>query len=71
MVETKGRVWEGTDNKDAAVEEWCRAVSEQTGQSWRYVRVNQPVFERVKPRTFARLVDAILNPLVEASLFSV
>jgi type III restriction enzyme len=27
IVETKGRVWDGTDRKDAAVEYWCSQVT--------------------------------------------
>ena len=35
VVETKGRVWEGTDDKDMAAREWCRRVSEATGKPWK------------------------------------
>ncbi|MDE0690926.1 MAG: DEAD/DEAH box helicase family protein [Gammaproteobacteria bacterium] len=44
LVETKGRVWEGTEEKDAAAEAWCRRVTKATGQEWRYTRVNQNEF---------------------------
>lgn len=44
VVETKGRVWEGTDDKDAAAREWCRRVSEATGRAWKYTRINQSEF---------------------------
>lgn len=60
IVETKGREWENTAEKDAAIGLWCREVSEQTGQPWRYVRVNQEAFERRGPwRTWAALVSWI------------
>lgn len=45
IVETKGRVWEGTDAKDAAIRDWCQKVSSQTGKDWHYVRVNQIDFK--------------------------
>jgi type III restriction enzyme len=45
IIETKGRVWEGTERKDAAVEYWCEQVSAQTDAAWHYVRINQPHFE--------------------------
>jgi len=45
IIETKGRVWEGTHEKDAAIEKWCEQVSEKTGKVWRYKRVQQVVFE--------------------------
>ena len=51
LVETKGRVWEGTEEKDAAAETWCRRVTKATGQEWRYTRVNQSEFTG-KDKTF-------------------
>ena len=44
IVETKGRVWEGTKEKDAAAETWCRRVTAVTSLEWRYTRVNQTEF---------------------------
>ena len=44
IIETKGREWEDTLAKDAAISDWCKKVSAQTGNSWRYMRVNQPEF---------------------------
>ena len=44
IIETKGRVWEGTREKDAAMQDWCRRVSAATATPWRYVRVNQSEF---------------------------
>ena len=44
IIETKGRVWEGTEEKDAAMQEWCRRVTEATGVPWHYIRVNQTDF---------------------------
>jgi type III restriction enzyme len=45
IIETKGRVWEGTKAKDQAIRLWCEKVTEQTGRPWRYLRVNQTVFQ--------------------------
>jgi len=58
IVETKGRVWEGTERKDAAVEYWCEQVSEQADTEWRYVRVNQSDFTPGDCRDFASAVKA-------------
>jgi len=44
IIETKGRVWEGTAAKDEAIREWCERISEATGADWRYMRVNQSEF---------------------------
>ena len=59
IVETKGRVWEGTDRKDAAVQYWCDQVSAATGDRWRYVRVDQPLFKPAGLVSFAGLVEEL------------
>jgi len=56
IVETKGRVWEGTREKDDAMRNWCSHVSKLTGVQWRYVRVNQKDFEARTPNTFDDLL---------------
>ena len=62
IIETKGRVWEGTDEKDAAMQEWCRRVTEATGVPWKFIRVNQTDF-----RTgFATLRELIFNVIGNA-----
>ena len=55
VVETKGRVWEGTDDKDAAAWEWCKRVSKATGKPWKYTRINQSEFSDEHP-TFGALL---------------
>jgi hypothetical protein len=55
IIETKGRVWEDTAVKDAAMRDWCARISQQTGQRWEYARVNQSTFEAHQPHT---LVEA-------------
>ena len=49
IIETKGRVWEGTTAKDDAIKDWCERVSDATGATWRYVRINQTQFDARKP----------------------
>lgn len=44
IIETKGRVWEGTSAKDAAITDWCERISSATGTAWQYVRINQTDF---------------------------
>ncbi|MCC7015069.1 MAG: hypothetical protein IT454_21070, partial [Planctomycetes bacterium] len=56
IIETKGRVWEGTAAKDAAIEDWCDRVTESTGTTWKYLRVNQSDFGRGKWNTLADLL---------------
>lgn len=59
IVETKGRVWEGTDRKDAAIRHWCEQVTACTGEPWRYLRVDQPIFKPEALASFAELVSLI------------
>jgi type III restriction enzyme len=59
IIETKGRVWEGTEAKDSAIDDWCRKVSEQTGSSWRYIRINQSEFGSGENPLFYELVTQI------------
>ena len=56
IIETKGRVWEGTEAKDEALKTWCERISAVTGTAWRYVRINQTDFD---PQTADRLQDLI------------
>jgi len=57
IVETKGRVWEGTTAKDDAIQEWCERISEATGAPWHYMRVNQTDFESLRPSTLSDLAE--------------
>jgi type III restriction enzyme len=62
IIETKGRVWEGTTAKDEAIIEWCARVSEATGDDWRYCRVNQLYFEACRPKCFTDAVGEKKGP---------
>lgn len=41
IAETKGREFEGLEQKDAAIVHWCSEVSKNDRNKWGYVRVNQ------------------------------
>ncbi|MCP4405898.1 MAG: DEAD/DEAH box helicase family protein [bacterium] len=56
IIETKGRVWEGTETKDAAMRDWCERIFPQTGEQWNYARVNQQRFESQNPKTLEEAV---------------
>ena len=64
VVETKGRVWEGTEEKDDAMYDWCRGVSRATGETWKYIRVNQAEFRDDFP-TFRVLVFTVVGNAVK------
>ncbi|HWQ39370.1 MAG TPA: DEAD/DEAH box helicase family protein [Burkholderiales bacterium] len=57
IIETKGRVWEGTAAKDEALKTWCERVSAATGAVWRYVRINQTDFDSGGATTLAALLQ--------------
>jgi type III restriction enzyme len=59
IIETKGRVWEGTLAKDEAIRDWCERIGEATGTAWRFVRVNQVDFDSSKPTGIADLMPQI------------
>jgi type III restriction enzyme len=59
IIETKGRVWEGTAAKDTAMRDWCARVTQQTNRPWEYARVNQADFEVRVPRTLAEAIQGL------------
>ena len=65
IIETKGREWEGTREKDAAMQEWCRRVSGATGNPWHYIRVNQAEFRSDCPTLRYLVVEIIGNAMLE------
>ncbi len=58
IIETKGRVWEGTAAKDEALEDWCERVSAATGATWRYQRIDQSDFDGRGASSLGHLADA-------------
>ena len=59
IIETKGRVWEGTLAKDAAMSEWCHRLAKEHGYEWHYTRVNQVDFNSSKAGTLAGLLGTV------------
>jgi type III restriction enzyme len=57
IIETKGRVWEGTTAKDEAMREWCERVSTASGNTWHYCRIDQTPFDAATGKRLADLVD--------------
>lgn len=57
IIETKGRKWEGTDEKDTAMNDWCERITERIGRPWSFKRIDQTEFNKRKPRTLADLVE--------------
>ena len=57
IIETKGRVWEGTTAKDEALKIWCGRVSAATAGVWKYARINQTDFDPVAASALGDVVD--------------
>lgn len=61
IIETKGREFEDTDTKAAHMERWCTEVAKETGETWCYLKVGQPSFDRFcrgsSARKFSTFVD--------------
>jgi type III restriction enzyme len=56
IIETKGRVWEGTAAKDEALKDWCDRVSAAAQTNWRYVRINQVEFDASSVKSLGDLL---------------
>jgi len=61
ILETKGQENENVTHKDASMDRWCELISNQTGQTWRYLKVPQARFDASHAGTLAELV-AELGP---------
>lgn len=55
-IETKGRVWEGTEIKDAAIGDWCDIIIERTGNVWKFFRINPTNFNTQNPKTLSEMI---------------
>ncbi|GAI25594.1 unnamed protein product [marine sediment metagenome] len=59
ITETKGLVDEDVPFKDQRSVVWCKDVSDITGETWKYLRVDQEVFDKGGFRTFSKLAKSI------------
>ena len=59
IVETKGREFEGVEQKDAAIIHWCAEVSKSGRNKWGYLRVNQDWWDAHPYRTFEDVVGGV------------
>lgn len=66
VLETKGRVFADVAYKEKGIHAWCDALREQTGQEWRYRRIDQLVFDKGQYATFDALIAAIDSTGVSA-----
>jgi len=59
IIETKGRKFESLPQKEASICDWCKKVSAQVEQDWRYLRVDQAKFTGRTFESFADLVGSL------------
>ena len=60
IIETKGRVYRGTEEKDEAMRNWCERVERAIGEPWSFVRVNQSEFDDFSAlASLAALLEAL------------
>ncbi len=57
IIETKGRVWEGTKEKDQAIENWCEQITNKTDKAWQYRRIQQTAFDKSQAKTLEELIN--------------
>ena len=59
LIETKGREDTDVQRKDARATTWCVDVTTLTGQTWRYLKVPDKMFKKLKPTSFDELASAL------------
>lgn len=61
IIETKGRVWKETEEKDTAMTVWCKQVSDLTRHPWCYIRINQAEFDSLTENRLDDLCDEVVK----------
>jgi hypothetical protein len=67
ILETKGRIWEGTEAKDEPINLWCERITKQTGKIWKFFRINQLGFESKELKSLMEIMKGSEAP--EGKLF--
>lgn len=61
IIETKGREFDDTDAKARHMARWCEEVGQESGETWRYLKVPQTVFHDFVAKGSARSFQALLD----------
>jgi type III restriction enzyme len=64
LLETKGEGWDKQEDAHAKIQaatDWCRKVSELTGELWQFVKILQSDFERFRELPFSQLLSSCQN----------
>ncbi len=71
IIETKGREFEETSSKDFHMTRWCEDVSLESGETWRYLKIRQTVFDDfIRRGDYRRFQALLIWSLGNNSLFS-
>lgn len=62
IIETKGREDIEVQLKDNAAIHWCDTATELTKTEWKYLKVLEKEFEKLRPGDFAELVAGVNPP---------
>ncbi len=61
IIETKGREFDDTDSKARHMVRWCEEVSQESGETWRYLKVPQAIFNDFVAKGSTRLFQSLLD----------
>lgn len=71
ILETKGREFDETSSKDSHMSRWCDEVSLETGETWRYLKVMQPIFDDfIRKGDFRRFKALLEWDIIQEGLFT-
>ncbi len=61
VIEPKGRVDVDVKHKDDRIKRWCDDASGLTGDSWKFIRVDQEEFEKYRFKSIAELISTLAS----------
>ena len=61
IIETKGREFDDTDTKAKHMTRWCEEVSQESGETWHYIKVSQATFQEFVAKGPTRSFQALLD----------
>jgi len=61
IIETKGFEDDNVALKDAEAKNWCKNATEFTDDTWKFLKVADLTFRKIKPNTFSQLLNGIKN----------
>lgn len=69
IIETKGRAFEGVEQKNRSIMDWCQKITDQTGRRWRFLFVPQSKFDDRSLSSLEELIRHLQGTDAGAPLF--